>query len=176
MKAFLHFIHDASEVKYMFYKNCNFIEVGEPFAEQPLAVAVQQGSHLQKEISKTILTLQKERYFETLTSKYWNTSARNDCPVLDDSKGITIQSLGGIFIATFVGLALSMITLAYEVWQQKKQERNEVADLTTKNDGIGDPKIVQIGNKTIQMGSNEDWKTSKRSVKEDVLPPVGNYF
>lgn len=34
------------------------------------AVAVQQGSHLQKEISKAILALQKERYFEELTCKY----------------------------------------------------------------------------------------------------------
>ena len=36
------FIHDASEVRYQYYDNCNFTEVGEPFAEQPLAVAVQQ--------------------------------------------------------------------------------------------------------------------------------------
>ena len=36
------FIHDASEVRYMYYKNCNFTEVGEAFAEQPVAVAVQQ--------------------------------------------------------------------------------------------------------------------------------------
>ena len=36
------FIHDASEVRYQYYHNCNFTEVGEPFAEQPLAVAVQQ--------------------------------------------------------------------------------------------------------------------------------------
>jgi len=54
---------------FVFTKNCNFTEVGEPFAEQPLAVAVQQGSHLVKLISKTILELQKERYFEQLTSK-----------------------------------------------------------------------------------------------------------
>ncbi len=46
------FIHDASEVRYEYYNNCNFTEVGEPFAEQPYAVAVQQGSHLQEEISK----------------------------------------------------------------------------------------------------------------------------
>ena len=30
------FIHDAAEVRYQYYKNCNFLEVGEPFAEQPL--------------------------------------------------------------------------------------------------------------------------------------------
>ena len=62
------FIHDASEIKYNFYRNCNFTEIGEPFAEQPYAVAVQQGSHLQEEISKMILLLQKDRYFEQLKS------------------------------------------------------------------------------------------------------------
>ena len=32
-------------------------------------MAVQQGSHLQEEISKVILELQKDRYFETLSGK-----------------------------------------------------------------------------------------------------------
>ena len=77
-----------------------------------------QGSHLQKEISRHILELQKERYFENLSTVYWDPSARSTCPVLDDSKGITLKSLGGIFIATLVGLLLSLITLAYEMWQQ----------------------------------------------------------
>ena len=140
------FIHDQSEVRYQYYQNCNFTEIGEPFAEQPLAVAVQQGSHLQKEISKTILELQKERFFETLSGNllfllgefisanlkpfclgtYWSSSKRNSCPVTDDSQGITLRSLGGIFLATLCGLLLSMITLAYEVWQQKKQDKNKV--------------------------------------------------
>ena len=101
------FIHDASEVlltiflgdmvssylsafsqiRYEYYNNCNFTEVGEPFAEQPYAVAVQQGSHLQEEVSKVILELQKDRYFETLSSRYWNSTLRSLCPTLDDSEG-----------------------------------------------------------------------------------------
>lgn len=40
------FIHDSSEIKYEITMNCNLTEVGEVFAEQPYAVAVQQGSHL----------------------------------------------------------------------------------------------------------------------------------
>ena len=47
------FIHDSSEIKYEISRNCNLTEVGEVFAERPYAVAVQQGSHLQDEISKT---------------------------------------------------------------------------------------------------------------------------
>ena len=44
------------------YNNCNLTEVGEPFAEQPYALAVQQGSHLQEELSRVILELQKDRW------------------------------------------------------------------------------------------------------------------
>ena len=46
--------------------------MGEPFAEQPYAVAVQQGSHLKEEISRIILELQKDRYFESLYSRWGN--------------------------------------------------------------------------------------------------------
>lgn len=49
------FIHDSSEIKYEVTKNCNLTEVGEIFAEQPYAIAVQQGSHLQEEISRKSL-------------------------------------------------------------------------------------------------------------------------
>lgn len=60
------FIHDAREIKYevtrsefhlsigfqtlyliRFCRNCNFSTVGDIFGEQPYALAVQQGSHLQ---------------------------------------------------------------------------------------------------------------------------------
>lgn len=45
-------IHDAAEIRYEVYRNCNLSEIGEPFAEQPYAVAVQQGSQLNEEISR----------------------------------------------------------------------------------------------------------------------------
>ena len=85
------------QIRYEFYNNCNFTEIGEPFAEQPYAVAVQQGSHLMEEISTVILMLQKDRYFEMLSSKYWNSTLRSLCPTLDDSEGITLRSLGTLF-------------------------------------------------------------------------------
>lgn len=46
------FIHNEAIIKYEVYKNCNLTEVGEVFAERPYAVAVQQGSVLQEEISR----------------------------------------------------------------------------------------------------------------------------
>uniref|UniRef100_A0A182V0A2 Ionotropic glutamate receptor L-glutamate and glycine-binding domain-containing protein n=1 Tax=Anopheles merus TaxID=30066 RepID=A0A182V0A2_ANOME len=120
------FIHDSAEIRYEISRNCNFTEVGEVFAEQPYGIAVQQGSHLQDELSYFILELQKERYFESLTAKFWNNSARSQCPNTDDSDGITLESLGGVFIATLVGLALAMITLLGEViyYRRKESSRN----------------------------------------------------
>ena len=88
-----------------------------------------------------ILELQKDRYFETLQSKYWNTTKKNNCPVLDDSEGITLQSLGGVFIATLVGLVIAMITLAFEVYQQKKKQKNEIEDADVFNNQASKSKI-----------------------------------
>uniref|UniRef100_A0A182FM19 Ionotropic glutamate receptor C-terminal domain-containing protein n=1 Tax=Anopheles albimanus TaxID=7167 RepID=A0A182FM19_ANOAL len=117
------FIHDSAEIRYEISRNCNLTEVGEVFAEQPYGIAVQQGSHLQDELSYFILELQKERFFESLTAKFWNNSVRGQCPNTDDSEGITLESLGGVFIATLVGLALAMITLLGEVIYYRRKEQ-----------------------------------------------------
>ncbi|XP_011500900.1 PREDICTED: glutamate receptor ionotropic, kainate 1 [Ceratosolen solmsi marchali] len=125
------FIHDSSEIRYEVTQNCNLTEVGEVFAEQPYAIAVQQGSHLQEEISRRILDLQKDRYFESLSSKYWNQSLKGFCPNADDNEGITLESLGGVFIATLFGLALAMVTLAGEVIYYRRRNAKQ---------GLGQPK------------------------------------
>ncbi|KAI8426778.1 hypothetical protein MSG28_014464 [Choristoneura fumiferana] len=120
------FIHDSAEIKYEVTLNCNLTEVGDVFAEQPYAIAVQQGSRLQEELSRALLDLQKERLLEQLAAKYWNETARQQCPDADESEGITLESLGGVFIATLFGLGLAMITLAWEVFYYKRKEKNKV--------------------------------------------------
>nr|AVH87289.1 ionotropic receptor 1 [Holotrichia parallela] len=115
------FIHDSAEIKYEVSRNCNLTEVGEVFAEKPYAIAIQQGSQLNDEISKTILDLQKDRFFEYLQAKYWNYSKRGECENSDNNEGITLESLGGVFIATLFGLALAMITLIGEVIYYKRK-------------------------------------------------------
>ncbi|XP_033217570.1 ionotropic receptor 25a isoform X2 [Belonocnema kinseyi] len=119
------FIHDSQEIRYRVTLNCSLTEVGEVFAEQPYAIAVQQGSHLQEEISRRILDLQKDRFFESLNFKYWNQTLKRQCANSDDNEGITLESLGGVFIATLVGLALAMITLAGEVMYYKKRSKTQ---------------------------------------------------
>nr|QRF71025.1 ionotropic receptor [Semiothisa cinerearia] len=125
------FIHDSAEIRFEMTRNCNLTEVGEVFAEQPYAIGVQQGSRLQEELSRALLELQKERFLEQLAAKYWNETARQSCPDADESEGITLESLGGVFIATLFGLGLAMITLAWEVFYYKRKEKNKVQALDT---------------------------------------------
>lgn len=51
------FIHDSAEIKHEISRSCNLTEVGEVFAEQPYAIAIQQGSQLH--VSKMCLFLSK---------------------------------------------------------------------------------------------------------------------
>lgn len=70
------------------------------------------------------MELQKDRFFEELKAKYWNTSNLQSCPLSEEQEGITLESLGGVFIATLFGLIVAMITLAVEViYYQKKQKK-----------------------------------------------------
>ena len=116
-----------------------------------------QGSHLQEEISKVILELQKDRYFEMLSSKYWNSTLRSFCPTLDDSEGITLRSLGGVFIATLVGLAIAMVVLAFEVYFHKKDAKNNVQDISNNaNAGLNNEnktQMMQVGGRILTVSS-----------------------
>ncbi len=65
-----------------------------------------------------ILKLLNQRELEHLKEKWWNQNPnKKDCPkVEDESDGISIQNIGGVFIVILVGIALSIVTLAFEYW------------------------------------------------------------
>lgn len=82
------------------------------------------------------MELQKDRFFEGLTAKYWNHSAKaKECPSGDESEGITLESLGGVFIATLFGLALAMVTLVIEVvyYRRRDARENAVESISEQN-------------------------------------------
>lgn len=171
LEADFAFVHDSAEVKYEISRNCNLTEVGEIFAEQPYAIAVQQGSHLQDELSYYILELQKDRFFESLTAKYWNNSVRGVCPNTDDSEGITLESLGGVFIATLVGLALAMVTLVGEVLYYRRRDRkNKMIKVEPVQDnqtgGLKDKSSLTFKNLLTTDFKNNNNKVDKKIPKE----------
>ena len=49
--------------------------------------------------------------------------------MLDDSQGITLYSLGGVFISTGVGLVIAMVVLVAEVMYYRKQDKPKIKSM-----------------------------------------------
>ncbi|CAB3377521.1 Hypothetical predicted protein [Cloeon dipterum] len=115
------FIHDSTWIKYEVLQDCRLTEVGEVFGEQPIALAVRNDATLLSlKLSADLLVLQRDRYLEELTSKHWNQSHRNTCEGDVKSEGISLESIGGIFIFTFIGLAMAFLIVLIEVLYQQR--------------------------------------------------------
>lgn len=64
------------------------------------------------------MQLLNKRYLEKLKERWWKRQKK--CMKLDDqSDGISIQNIGGVFIVIFVGIVLACITLVFEYWWYK---------------------------------------------------------
>ena len=57
--------------------------------------------------------------------------------MLDDSQGITLYSLGGVFISTGVGLVIAMVVLAAEVMYYKQEKPKTLGSKVTKISPVG---------------------------------------
>lgn len=125
------------------------------------------------------MDLQKQRFFEDLTAKYWNVSLKGDCSgTYDDSEGITLDSLGGIFIATIVGLrkkrklsisiskfgflVIAMLVLVGEVYyykrramKKKKTQTSELKVVPYKMPKILPLDFVEGKNNSILLGPGD---------------------
>lgn len=92
--------------------------------------------HLPRRVSNLrvlcrILTLLNKRQLEKLKEKWWNGNpAAAVCDKKDDqSDGISIQNIGGVFIVIFVGIGLACITLAFEYWWYKYRKGSKIIDV-----------------------------------------------
>lgn len=74
----------------------------------------------------SILKLLNQRKLEQLKERWWNKNPKKkNCPKLEDeSDGISIQNIGGVFIVILIGIALSIVTLAFEYWYYKDKRRS----------------------------------------------------
>ncbi|XP_045585173.2 ionotropic receptor 25a isoform X1 [Procambarus clarkii] len=124
------YLGDATDIRYQVLTNCDLQIVGEEFSRKPYAVAVQQGSPLKDQFNDAILKLLNQRKLETLKERWWNQNpAKKMCEKDDDqSDGISIENIGGVFIVIFVGIGLACVTLAFEYWWYKHRKGPQVAD------------------------------------------------
>ncbi|KAK4002516.1 hypothetical protein OUZ56_004340 [Daphnia magna] len=110
------FLGDATDIRYQVLVNCDLQMVGEEFSRKPYAVAVQEGSPLRDLLNDAILRLLNQRRLETLKERWWTDNPeKKECgDTNDQSDGISIQNIGGVFIVIFVGIFLACVTLAIE--------------------------------------------------------------
>ncbi|WAR22346.1 IR25A-like protein, partial [Mya arenaria] len=123
------FIDDASRNQYQVLTDCDVEVIGEEFSRKPFAFAVTQGSPLRAQISNVILELSNNRILEDLTNKWWDSNElHKDCPRIEnESDGISIKNIGGVFLLIAIGTGLSLIAFVCEYYyyrvRPKKQER-----------------------------------------------------
>nr|CAD7262763.1 unnamed protein product [Timema shepardi] len=126
------FLGDATDIRYEVLTNCDLQMVGEEFSRKPYAIAVQQGSPLKDQFNNAILQLLNKRKLEKLKETWWNQNPerKTDCEKQDDqSDGISIQNIGGVFIVIFVGIGMACVTLAFEYWWYKYKKDPRVVDV-----------------------------------------------
>ena len=77
----------------------------------------------------SILELSNNRVLEDLTNKWWDSNNNHrDCPRIEnESDGISIKNIGGVFLLIAIGTGLSLIAFACEYYyykvRPKRQER-----------------------------------------------------
>ena len=71
--------------------------------------------------SSRILELASNRKLEDLTNKWWDSNELHvECPRLEDeSDGISIKNIGGVFLVIAIGTALSFISFVCEYYYYK---------------------------------------------------------
>ena len=63
-----------------------------------------------------ILQLINQRKLEEMKTKWWDRD-KLDCPdIEDESDGISIKNIGGVFLVIVIGSALALIMLAMECY------------------------------------------------------------
>ncbi|KAL6266796.1 hypothetical protein P5V15_003627 [Pogonomyrmex californicus] len=127
------FIGDASTIRYLVMTNCDLTQVGEEFSRKPYAIAVQQGSPLKDQFNNAILILLNKRRLEKLKDKWWkHNPAKKNCDLENNqSDGISIHNIGGVFLVIFVGIIFACFTLAFEYWYYRHRAKvNELHSTT----------------------------------------------
>lgn len=119
--------------------------------------------------------LLNKRHLEKLKEKWWkkdDVSAKCEKPE-DQSDGISIANIGGVFIVIFVGIGLACITLAFEFWYYKFRKIPKV---------ISGDDVVNKFTKTASMKNANSFgstggliDTNSNSTVKSRYPPAGNF-
>ncbi|XP_012940304.1 ionotropic receptor 25a [Aplysia californica] len=168
------FISDATTNKYQTLINCDLWQVGEEFSRKPYALAVQEGSPLRSQLSNIILKLINQRALEEMKTKWWKEDEK-ECPKLEnETDGISIRNIGGVFLVIVIGSGLSLITLAFECyWYRLRPERKTLSKMYNgrSKDTNSQGQLTTSGTATSVLAS--DSQMSKENQRNNKLETGG---
>ena len=77
-----------------------------------------------------MLELINNRVLEELTDTWWDSNElKKECPrIEDETDGISIKNIGGVFLVIVIGTILSLIVLAVEVYYYKIRPNREARE------------------------------------------------
>ena len=95
-----------------------------------------------------ILMLLNKRQLEKLKEDWWkNKEYLKVCEKPEDqSDGISIQNIGGVFIVIFVGIGMACITLLFEYWYYKYRKNPKIIDVAEAFNKQDNPKLDKFSN------------------------------
>lgn len=79
-----------------------------------------------------ILQLLNKRYLEKLKEDWWKDKRKCE-KVEDQSDGISIQNIGGVFIVIFVGIGMACLTLIFEYYWYKYRKSTRSIDVAEED-------------------------------------------
>ncbi|KAL5016225.1 hypothetical protein ScPMuIL_005814 [Solemya velum] len=165
------YIGDATENKYQTLTNCELMSVGDEFSRKPFAFAVQEGSHLRNELSSAILELQNQRKLEELEEKWWiSNEERLECPKIEqESDGISIKNIGGVFLVIAIGSVLALFTLAFEFYWYKYRPEREAKDYAMSSSTSQAPLTLNTSAISLPVSALPDITESNNRMATDKL-------
>lgn len=103
-----------------------------------------------------ILQLLNKRYLEKLKEDWWKD--KKQCEKIEDqSDGISIQNIGGVFIVIFVGIGMACITLVFEYWWYKYRKATPKIFDVAESGGVGKPdKLNKNSEPSVSYPKNKD--------------------
>lgn len=128
-----------------------------------------------------LIHLLNKRFLEKLKEEWWNSEPykRKCTKPADQSEGISIENIGGVFIVIFVGVVLSCISLGYEYCVYKGCKPSKimnVAEGTSNKMGISSNPNNTFGRRVGKDSSQKSMKLRRRntSLPNHLLTKYGN--
>ncbi|KAJ8687208.1 hypothetical protein QAD02_023002 [Eretmocerus hayati] len=140
-------ITETTNVRYQVLTDCRFREIGPEFSKKPIAIALQKNSPLTEKFNSVIRDLEREYWLSANKDKWWkmNPDAKK-CYDADDMDGISVSTIGGVFILVGIGIAISFLTLAFEYFYFRKSY-----DRITRNHEVNAQAIENIVPREIKL-------------------------